>query len=127
VNNTVATDESNALLMAVYGQQIPWSGPANGVHTMMAASSVDSGTRIVLTSLRARYVVLDRRRQGADHLVGIYPLPGPNAAQPGQLLDPAVVARFDSQPDVSRIADTGDIVIYDVSRLSGLDPSATGG
>jgi hypothetical protein len=120
INNSIPTDESNALLLAVYGQQTPWLGLANGIRRTLAAPSVDSGARATLTLLGAQYVLLDRRVQSADHLVGIYPLPGPQAPDPGQLIDPAAFAKFNAEPDADRVADSGNIVVYDVSKLSGV-------
>ena len=122
--NNVATDESNAMLLALYGQQWTWSGSAHGIRRMIGAPTVDSGALAALSSVGARYVVMDRRSQSADHLVGIYPLPGSSGPTPNQLIDPAAFAKFDAEPDVSRVADSGNIVVFDVSRLSAADASA---
>lgn len=119
-DNSIPTDESNALLLAVYGQQTPWLGFANGIRAMLAAPTVDSGARAVLVGVQADYVVVDRRTQSADHLVGIYPLRGPGAPDSSQLLDPRVSGKFDVEPDVDRLVDSGNIVVYDVRKLSGV-------
>ena len=125
-NNSVATDESNALLLATYGQQFTYSGQAGGFRFLLTAPAVDAGVRSILTNIKARYVVVDRRLQSADHLVGIYPVPGTAPLQPSEMIDPAVTGKWDLQTTVNRIADTGDLVVYDVSKLSGIDATATG-
>jgi hypothetical protein len=125
-NNSVATDESNGLLLATFGQQFTYSGQAGGFRFLLTAPTVDAGVRSILTNIKARYVVVDRRLQSADHLVGIYPVPGSVPLQPNELIDPVVTGKWDLQTSVSRIADTGDIVVYDVSKLSGIDATSTG-
>jgi hypothetical protein len=120
MNNSMPTDESNAMLLAAYGHQAPWLGQSNGIRRMLGAPSVDSGAVAALTFVGAQYVVLDRRVQSADHLLGVYPLPRSQAPDPRELIDPAAFAKFDFEPNVNRVADSGNIVVYDVGKLSGV-------
>jgi hypothetical protein len=117
-NNVVATDPSNAMLLTAYAQQVTYSGQAHGIQGMLLAPRVDDSVQDVLTTMGIRYVVVDRRVRSLDHSVGFY---APGGAGPlaavGDLFDPAVYGKFDTQPWASRIADSGAIVIYDVEGL----------
>jgi hypothetical protein len=124
-HNSVAASDADAFLLATYGQQRSWTGFARGIRAMLFAPEVNPSVRLILAGVEAEYVVVDRRLQSFDLLAGYYPAPGPDPLAPSQLLDPIVSNKFDSHPDVSRIADTGDIVVYDVSRLSGVATAST--
>jgi hypothetical protein len=115
--NIIATDDSNALLLLAYGDQVPLSGAPNGIQSVFLSRTMDSTVDQILDAVHVRYLVVDRRLQSFDRTVGLFPAPaGPT--QPGQLLDPAAYAKFDARTDVSRIADSGDIVVYDVHLLT---------
>lgn len=116
-NNNIPTDESNAMLLGLYGRQYSSSGPAGGVRRMLLTPTLDPGAIGALVTVNAQYVVMDRRVQSGDHLVGIYPLLPFQSNAPSQFIDPQAIAKFTSDPDVSRIADSGDILVFDVSKL----------
>jgi hypothetical protein len=65
-----------------------------------------------------RYLVVDRRLSTALPSAGVYiergEVPGDRYTTP---IDPAVLAKFDTLVDVSRLFDSGDIVIYDLGAL----------
>jgi hypothetical protein len=118
--NRIAADRINRLLMATYGRQRPVTPLADGVDV----SPVYFDPRLtafdvsLLRRGRVRYVVVDRRLATALPAVGIYI----DAAEKGALvhrspISAAAVRKLDRTQGVSRIFDSGDIRIYDVSRL----------
>ena len=117
-DNVMTTDPSNALMMGAYGFQRPFTGQAYGVQSMLLAPYVDATSLDVLRTLKARYVVMDRRVRSWDHSLGFYPPGGSGPlSAPSPLLDPAIVDKFDALAGVNRIADTGSVVVYDMGAL----------
>jgi hypothetical protein len=117
-DNVIATDPSNALMLAAYGQQIPFSGQARGIQRMLLAPYFDASSSTVLRGIGADYVVLDRRVRSLDHGSGFYPPGGSGPlSAPSPIFDAAVLAKLDTLPGVQRIADSGNVVVYDVRAL----------
>jgi hypothetical protein len=117
-NNVMFTDPSNTLMMGAYGQQIPYTGTAGGVQAMLLAPYVDETSVAVVQRLGARYVVLDRRARSWDHSLGFYPPGGAGPlSTPSPDLDPAIVGKLEGLDGVNRIADSGNVVVYDVRGL----------
>jgi hypothetical protein len=116
---SIATDPTNAELLLAYAEQRPATTAAHGIRAMLYSATVDDSTREILAYAQARYVLVDRRLNSWDHLIGVYPRGGlGDAADPPRLFDPSVYGKFDTQPTVSRLLDAGDIVLYDVEALS---------
>ena len=66
------------------------------------------------------YLVVDHRLTRALPKVGVYyDLQEPGAYRHDRPIPRAAFAKFDRLRLVSRVFDSGDIVIYDVSRISG--------
>jgi hypothetical protein len=66
--------------------------------------------------------VLDRRTRSLDHGSGFYPPGGDGPlSAPSPSFSDAVVDKFEPLPGINRLADSGNIVVYD---LSGVDTSA---
>jgi hypothetical protein len=119
---TLLTDPSNALMFAAYGREFPFSGPARGVQSVLLAPYVDASTFTILDAVGTRYVVFDRRTRSLDHGSGFYPPGGAGPlSAPSPLFSTAVVDKFEQLPGMDRIADSGNIVVY---NLSGVDTSS---
>lgn len=115
----LAADASNAQYLITYGDQYVLTGDAGGVRSAILGTSVDDSVRYILNQDQLQFVVIDRRLISWNSVVGIYP-PRPGADRDQSvLLDPAAIDKFDQQPNVNRIIDSGNIVIYDVGGLSG--------
>jgi hypothetical protein len=114
----MASDPTNAQLMAAYAAQWTYGGQAHGIQGMLLAPYVDDSVRGVIHTMALGYVIVDRRLSSQDHSIGLYAPGGAGPlGQPSALFDPSIYAKFDAQPGVSRIADSGDIVFYDVRGL----------
>jgi hypothetical protein len=118
-NNSIPTDESNAMLLGLYGQQLSSSGTASGVRFMLLSRVLNADAINALNAVGAHYVLVDRRAQSGDHLIGIYPLAPDLAHAPSSFIDPAAVDKFNQDPSIDRVADSGNIAVFDVSRLVG--------
>jgi hypothetical protein len=83
---------------------------------------VDASTVSVLDAVGTRYVVLDKRTRSLDHGTGFYPPGGTGPlSAPSPLFSTAVVDKLEPLPGVNRVADSGNIIVYD---LGGVDTSA---
>ena len=115
-DNRVAVDASNAKLIGAYGEQHPFTSRKHGIQAMFFSDNIGRTERNIIRKTGVRYVVVDRRLISWDHMVGYYFDPvtdGPNAEF--ELVEPAVYGKFDSHENVSKIFDSGNIFIYDVS------------
>jgi hypothetical protein len=120
-DNRMVADETNAGLMAGYGEQIPLTGTEHGVHAMFFSDQVGRTEREILNVVQVRYAVVDRRMISWDHMVGLYfNRPSKDARQGTELFGEDIYQKFDRSRETDRIFDSGDIVIYNVSRLSGV-------
>jgi hypothetical protein len=115
-----AADPSSAFYLMDYGDQRPLTGDALGIRSLFFTRTIDRSVSDIVTQAGVRYLSFDRRLISWNPLLGIYPArPGPHPADEDALIDPDAISKFDNAPQVSRILDTGDIVIYDLGGLSG--------
>ncbi len=119
--NRVASDRINTLLMATYGNQQVVTG-SNGnspVSAVFDSLQVGPGVTAILQDDRVHYLVIDLRLSTSLPYVGTYfNFPASGGGQPQKPLNRAALTKFDSVPGVSRIFDSGDIIIYDVGGLA---------
>lgn len=126
--NRIISDRTNDTLMGTYGDQRPVTayGDREAAYTVFFAASVGPAERAALQHGRIRYIVVDLRLSTGLPLVGVYYEVGePGANQRTVPLDPALLKKFDDVPDLNRLFDSGDIVIYDARPLVG-GPQAQG-
>lgn len=114
-NNRIAVDPSNAKALVAYGEQYPYTGSEHGIRDMMFSTRLGRTEQSILQNTGVRFVALDHRMISWDHMVGLY---FNHTDQNLELLDPVVFAKFDKQKSVSRIFDSGTIVIYYVGALT---------
>ena len=125
-NNVMVADRVNTLLMATYGDQ-------NMVTTyetrlpirQLYLGANDRGQRLIVAQAEIHYLVVDRRLSTAPPTIGYYFDKGEKrtfgtVASP---LDPQTLAQWDSKTDVSRVFDSGDIQLYDVSAFGLTQPT----
>ncbi len=120
-------DFINGQLMATYGNE--WV--VTTVNDKIIVSSVflsphfDASVERALRRGGIQYIVVDRRfSTGLPHGGYYYDEAEPDRLMYTRPIDPAVLAKFDGVKNVSRIYDSGDIVIYDVEAITST-PSAT--
>ncbi|HET9849392.1 MAG TPA: hypothetical protein VFR68_12665 [Candidatus Dormibacteraeota bacterium] len=121
-DNRIVADRTNALLMLGAGGQHPVTGYATGVPTyrVVLSTKLALAERAIIRQAGLRYVVVDHRLAWALPLTGVYfERAEPDAATVTFPLDPRDFSKFDASPSVSRLFDSGDIVIYDVGGLNG--------
>ena len=121
MENRLIADRTNRLLMGAYGEQRPVTSYADKVKTsqVFLAPAIGEVERQILRRGQVRYVVVDRRLSQGLPSTGNYFERGEIAGdQHTTPLDPAVLAKFDHLELVSRLFDSGDIVIYDVGALA---------
>jgi hypothetical protein len=114
--NRVAVDESNARQMLVIGNQYSLTGSVGGIKRLLQTEKLQTGEMQTLEVMDVEYVVFDRRFTSWDNMLGVYfnPIEGRFHAD---WLDPAAHLKFDNEPYVDRLYDSGNIFIYDVRKL----------
>jgi hypothetical protein len=110
----IGADESNARLLIIRRQN-PLAGSSPNVGEVILYPDLTPAMVDVLTGNDIRYVVMDRRRVRDDKAVGYFFTSG--RAERAGLLPTTWTSKFDRQPGVSRIYDSGDVAIYDVGGL----------
>jgi hypothetical protein len=121
-DNRLIADRTNRLLMGTFGEQRPVTNYRDQVKVanIFFAPSLGPAEIRLLERGAVRYVVVDRRLSAVLPAAAIYIERGePNAGRHQEPIDPAALAKFDGVAAVSRVFDSGDIIIYDVGRLSG--------
>lgn len=116
---TVATDPSNAGLQLVYGEQFALTGRTYTIEQMLLDTPLKAWEIDAMRASGVQYIVMDRRLVSWDSMRGLYFDRVDNGGLPAPALwNPAVYEKFDSLPQVSRLADAGNIVVYDVRILA---------
>ncbi|MEZ4861445.1 MAG: hypothetical protein R3C14_09065 [Caldilineaceae bacterium] len=114
----VATDESNGRYLLAYGEQRLYVGRHPFVTEILTQPTLDPWQVAVMRQWNLQYVVVDRRRVAWDNMAGYFFTPTAASQDAGAAwLAPEVVEKFARQAKVSRVMDSGDIVIYDVGAL----------
>jgi hypothetical protein len=117
--NRIAADRINNLLMGSYGRQrVVWYATDQvDLSPVFLDPVVGDAERAILRQGRVQDLVADRRLTTALPELGYYFDPGtsPADAAPMPVAD---FDKFDRTPGISRVFDSGDIQIYDVSALS---------
>lgn len=117
----IATDRINTLLMATYGnEQVITGGNGNApVSFVFTSEKFGPGVVTILRQDGIEFLLVDRRLSTALPYVGTYfNLPANGGQQNTRPIDPAALAKFDSVQNVSRVFDSGDIIIYNVETVT---------
>ncbi len=116
-NNRVFADRINRLLMGTYGLQRLVTNIADRLNGAWVVLATDIGEdeRDLIRRARIEYIVIDRRLTTGLPVVGVYFERGePFTYERRTPVDPKVFAKFDDLDHVSRLYDSGDIIIYDM-------------
>ncbi|MBV9688720.1 MAG: hypothetical protein JO202_03310 [Ktedonobacteraceae bacterium] len=117
----VATDRINTLLMMTYGNE--WTVTALDAKTDVAQIfiSLQFGPDVesILQEDKIQYLVVDRRLSEGLPRVGTYFSVDASNTLQSQPISPLALAKFDNVKNVSRLFDSGDIIIYDVEAIAG--------
>jgi hypothetical protein len=116
-----AADRVNRLLLGSYGTQHVVFAHSERVESwqLFLSPDLDQGQRARLVVLNLAYVLIDRRLSESLPLTGFYYEEG--EIYEGRHTTPisaTVLGKWDSDPAVDRVFDSGDLQIYDVRRIS---------
>lgn len=118
----IATDQSNARYLMLFGDQHPITGSKFGLRQALQSDQIGRTEELIFQVIRVQYVLLDQRTISWDNMAGYYF----NRMSPGGLMtdrfDAPVFQKFDKEDSVNRLFDSGDIVIYDVRSFSDRAP-----
>jgi hypothetical protein len=116
--NRMATDETNARLMLIYGDQFTLTSRKGGVRALIFSDQIGRGEQYILQVAHTPYVVLDRRLVSWDNMRGLYfERQHRDTTSDREFIDPSASEKFDRHEDVSRIFDSGNLTIYDVGAF----------
>jgi hypothetical protein len=114
----VATDQSNARLLLAYGQQSPLTGGYPDIKDLLGMAEFPDWQVTLMQDNDIRYLVVDRRSISGNNMEGYYfDETGGGPIAPADLLDPEVSGKFDRLQNISRIYDSGNLVIYDAKAI----------
>jgi zinc-ribbon domain len=119
-DNRVATDRTNSLLMSTYGDQRLVTSIEDNIDVTPIFFSPNLGPyeESILQKGQIRYLVVDLRLSQAPPSVGFYFDPGePGAFHYSAPINVKALTKFNAIPQVNRLYDSGNIVIYDVGGL----------
>ncbi len=115
----IATDESDAVLMGSYGDLDPERGVIDGlpVPSLFLSRTFGKKSRRIIVADDLQYIIVDKRLAGVLPLRGFYfEADEPNAFAHFKPLPRAALEKFDHST-LTRIYDSGNIVIYDTEQL----------
>ena len=116
----VASDRINTLLMATYGDEHTITGTDANIPAQQVFTSLHFGSGVIsiLQQDGIQYLVVDQRLSTSLPYAGTYFYLTGASGQNAQKIQLAALTKFDNVQNVSRIFDSGDIVIYNVGAIS---------
>jgi hypothetical protein len=128
--NRIGADPSNARLLLLYGDQVAYSSSTPDIQDILRTPGFPPWQIKELQKYSIGYLLVDRRLVSRDAMTGYFFNPSQTAAislntggltagflNGSQLVDPKVSGKFDRVAGVSRILDSGDIIIYDFIKV----------
>lgn len=119
-NQFIAADRFDALMMGSYGEQhvLDVSNGHVDASRVFLSPTLDGAVRFLIRASAMNYAVVDwRLTQGLPAAGMYYENTEPGAFQHTTPVDPQALAKFDQEPDISRVYDSGNISIYDVGLI----------
>src|SRR5216684_1076251 len=116
----VATDRINQIVMSTFGDQNMVTSQADHVDIspVFFSSQFDSDDVAILQSGRVRYLVVDLRLSTSLPLQGFYYENFESGAyHHTSPMSRAALTKFNTIPQINRLFDSGNIVIYDVGAI----------
>lgn len=112
-DNRIAASKADAKVIGAYGQY-PFTdnGPIKNLFLSEEFGDAEQNT---LLKRNIQYVMVDRKVVSWDHMIGYYFYSSQsNRASDLRVLDPQTTEKFEGVEGISRVLDSGDIVIYGV-------------
>jgi hypothetical protein len=111
----IAAQPAAGLDLLAYGDQHVELTRQYSIQSIFEANGIQSWQIHTLQARQIEFLSMDRRIIGDDNMIGSFfdlglqwPLPS------DQLLSPQIYTKFNEVPGISRIFDSGDMVIYDI-------------
>ena len=117
----VASDRINTLLLGTYGDEWVVTGSYEEIATwpLFLSPQFQSQLVVILQQDKLQYLVFDHRLSTGLPVVGTYFNKGePDAYHYTQPIPLSALEKFDNVTNVSRIFDSGNIVIYDIEAIA---------
>ena len=115
----MATDESDARLLLAYGGQLAYAGKYPDIQDLLGMADFPAWQVKLMQDWDIQYVVVDRRLISSDIMAGYYFDQTSTGQLPStDLLAPEIYGKFAQPQVISRLFDSGNIVIYDVGAIS---------
>lgn len=121
-SSTYLGDEATGRELLVAGAHHVSFGNGNNVPAILQSTQLPEWQREALVDQRVDYVVLDRRKVAANDQAAYFFQPEADPAGGFGYYSPGVRSKFEI-PTVSRIFDSGDIMIYEVRGLAEEPPA----
>jgi hypothetical protein len=114
-NNPIATDRINQMLMSTYGGQRMITNLNDNVDIspLFFSSQLSSDDIGIIQYMKIRYLVVDLRLSNALPLDGFYF----ESDHPKSPIAKEALTKFNTIPQINRLFDSGNIVIYDTRIL----------
>jgi hypothetical protein len=112
-------DPANARLLAADASEFAIAGTNPDVDAAMREEKLEGWHVRLLRSLHVQYVLIDQRLISEDALAGYGFVTDASPQSWRATYPPRSVHKFDRQPAVSRLFDSGSVVIYDIRGLVG--------
>jgi hypothetical protein len=119
--NRLAASSADARLELQLGEQVALTGTKPDINDMLRAEQLQPWVIRRLRKSRVEYVLVDRQRISFDSMRGAFFRP--KDPPPTALFPAAVIDKFE-RGGADRLFDNGDIVVFDVRRLSGADAAS---
>ncbi len=117
-NHGIIADESNGRLMLAYGEQYPLVGRDQNANDIIGTPIIEDWHLQTMRDENVEFILVDRRLVSWNNMSGYYfDESHSDPLLPRDLLKPEVYQKFDKRPEVGRMVDTGNLVIYDVRIL----------
>ncbi len=119
-NHRVGTDRTNQMLMSTYGDQhvVTEIGDLIDVSPLFYSATFTGGDQTLVRAGNIQYVVVDMRLSTALPALGFYFVSDESEAK--HLTTPisqSALTKFDTLPQINRVFDSGNLVIYDTGAL----------
>lgn len=119
-NNRLGTDRTDQMLMSTYGDQriVTELDDNLDVSPLFASPQFDDADRALLSAGKIHYIVVDERLSTAVPVLGFYFVTDePGAYQYTTPLSREALNKFDTVPQINRLFDNGNVVIYDTGAF----------
>ena len=120
-DNRVASDRINQILLGTYGDQRVVTSIEDNIDLspVFLSSSINDEDKALLQQAHVQYLITDMRLTKDRPLMGFYYEMGETGAfHHTTPIDVQAFAKFNTSPQVNRMYDGGNIIVYDVGGLS---------